>query len=302
MVKFKELGFEEFKEYSQTFFDNLIDTNKTYNYFVDWDKVRKNVKKYLKQIALLNSLVRVPAEEREPYLKSLITESPKILEVISLLIAERLKDGKLNILDLNKLDVFSIDFTPNNITDEKIEIIVTFCRETGVLDLFNEIKDIYDYLFGVEVGLDSNARKNRSGDIFENICFNYLKNIIQTELSDKNFKIKEKDRSVQLIKGKIHDIIIYKDERPILIIECNFYNTSGSKPIAIAESYIELEKIAKEKGLDFLWVTDSSAWLEMRDKIIECMEKMSWILNFKMLNLIPKVLEDIEKRDIIEEV
>lgn len=298
MVKFKELGFEEFEQYRKAFFDNLIDTNKTYNYFVDWDKVRKNVKKYLKEIALLNSLIRVPAEEREVFLKNLIREIPKILEVIPLLIAERLKDGKLNILDFNKLDVFSIDFTPNEITEEKIENIVTLCRETGILDLFSEIKDIYDYLFGVEVGLDSNARKNRSGDIFENICFDYLKKLIQTEVSEKNFKV---DRSVQLIKGKVHDIIIYKEEKPILIIECNFYNTSGSKPFAIAESYIELEKIANERGIDFLWITDGPAWLEMKDKMTECMEKMNWILNFKMLNLITKILEDIEKRNFIKD-
>ena len=59
MVKFKELGFRDFKEYEDHFFNTLLPTNKTYEYFVDWDKVKSAINKYLDEISLLNSLTKV---------------------------------------------------------------------------------------------------------------------------------------------------------------------------------------------------------------------------------------------------
>lgn len=94
MVKFKELGFETFEEYSEYFFKTLLPSNKTYEYFVDWKKVKKAINKYLDELSLLNSLTKVDASKREKYLYSLLSKYPKIVEVIPFLIAERAKNGK----------------------------------------------------------------------------------------------------------------------------------------------------------------------------------------------------------------
>ena len=58
----------------------------------------------------------------------------------------------------------------------EISDIVEFCKKSGILDLFGEINDLYAYLLGMEVGLDSNARKNRSGKIFEQLVEIIMKN------------------------------------------------------------------------------------------------------------------------------
>lgn len=92
-------------------------------------------------------------------------------------------------------------------------------------------------------------------------------------------------------KGKTHDIVIYKNNKPVLVVECNFYNITGSKPISIAESYIEMYRAAKEYKVEFLWVTDGPAWHKMKEPLLRSMKEIDWILNFKMLNLINKLLK-----------
>jgi len=297
MVKFKELGFRDFEEYVTYFFDTLLPTNKTYKYFVDWDKVKSTINKYLDEISLLNSLTKVSPVKREKRLYSLLIKYPQIVEIIPLLIAERVKDGKIDIFDPDLEQFLTFEFEHSKINEEKIPKIIEFCRKTGIMDLFQEVKDIHDYLLGVEVGVDTNTRKNRSGNIFEDMCQKKIRQLV-----GKEYKIVNNDLHFSLYptiikgksRGKTHDIVIYRDNKPVLIVECNFYNVAGSKPISIAESYIEMYKIAKEKGVEFLWVTDGPAWYKMKEPLIRSMKEMDWILNYRMLNLIEKILRGIK--------
>ena len=227
MVKFKELGFTNFEEYTNHFFDTLLPSNKTYEYFVDWKKVKDAVNKYLDELSLLNSLTKIDSLKRKDYLYSLLVKYPQLVEVIPFLIAERIKNGRINIFDPEIEDVLIFEFKPSKINDNTIPQIINFCIKTGIMDLFQEVKDIHDYLLGVEVGMDTNARKNRSGDIFERMCQEKIKRLVGRRYAlinnDPHFSlypIVTKGKS----KGKTHDIIIYKDNKPVLIVECNFYN------------------------------------------------------------------------------
>lgn len=294
MVKFKELGFSSFEDYQQTFFNTLLPSNKTYEYFVDWDKVKSAVNKYLDELSLLNSLTKIDINSRVKRLHSLLMKYPQIVEVIPVLIAERAKNGKIDIFDPEIETFLSIEFEPSKVNEETIQQIVDFCIKTGIVDLFSEVRDIHDYLLGVEVGLDTNARKNRSGDIFERMCQQKIKKVLE-----KEYKVVNNDPRFSLYpvvtrgksKGKTHDVVIYKDDKPILICEFNFYNTTGSKPISIAESYIEMHRVAKEYNVEFLWVTDGPAWREMTQPLLSSMEKIDWVLNYRMIDLINRILK-----------
>ncbi len=292
MVKFKELGFKNFEEYKNHFFNTLLHSNKTYDYFVDWTKVKKTVNKYLNELSLLNSLTKVSRKDREGHFHNLLLKYPQIVEAIPLLIAERLKNGKIDIFDPNIEEIITFEFNRSQVDENSVNKIIEFCRKTGILDLFQEVKDIHDYLLGVEVGLDTNARKNRSGDIFEKMCQQKIRRLITKNYviidNDPNFSlypIVSKGRS----KGKTHDVVIYKDNLPVLVVECNFYNVTGSKPISIAESYIEMNRVAQEHGVIFLWVTDGPAWHQMKEPLLRSMKEIDWILNFRMLNFITKI-------------
>ncbi|MCD6573906.1 MAG: hypothetical protein J7K95_07430 [Thermoplasmata archaeon] len=96
MVRFKELGFENFEEYINHFFDTLLPSNKTYEYFVDWKKVKGAVNKYLDELSLLNSLTKIDTAKRVKHMHSLLAKYPQIVEVIPFLIAERVKNGRCN--------------------------------------------------------------------------------------------------------------------------------------------------------------------------------------------------------------
>lgn len=294
MVKFKELGFSTFEEYKNKFFNTLLQSNKTFEYFIDWNKVKTTVNKYVNELSLLNSLTKIDITKRVKHLHFLLTKYPKVVEVIPLLIAERVKNGKINVFDPETESFLSFEFKHSKVNEKTIPKIINFCIKTGILDLFQDIKDLYDYLLGIEVGLDSNARKNRSGDIFEKMCQQKLKKLIGSKYkivnNDPNFSlyhiiIKNKN------KGKTHDVVIYKSNKPILIGEFNFYNTTGSKPISIAESYMEMCRIAKKHGVEFLWVTDGPAWLNMKEPLLRSMEEIDWILNYRMLELIKNILK-----------
>jgi len=294
MVKFKELGFSSFEEYKNRFFDTLLPSNKTYEYFVDWNKVKSAVNKYIDELSLLNSLTKLSAIERVKHFQALLIKYPQIVEVIPILIAERVRNGKIDIFDPEVESFLSFEFERSKVSKETIPKLINFCIKTGVMDLFQEVKDVHDYLLGVEVGLDTNARKNRSGDIFEKMCQQKIRKLIEG-----NYKIINNDPHFSLYpvfqkgrsKGKTHDIVIYKNDKPILIGEFNFYNTRGSKPISIAESYIEMHQIAKEHEIKFLWVTDGPAWRSMKESLSRSMEKIDWILNYRMLELVRKILE-----------
>jgi len=294
MVKFKELGFNNFEEYKKKFFNTLLPSNKTYEYFVDWDKVKSAVNKYLDELSLLNSLTKIDASKRVKYFQSLLIKYPQVVETIPFLIAERAKKERIDIFDPEIESFLSFEFKRSKVSKKAIPQIVDFCIKTGIIDLFQEIKDVHDYLLGVEVGLDTNARKNRSGDIFEKMCQQKVKKLLESKYkivsNDPNFSlypVVAKGRS----KGKTHDIVVYKNGKPVLIGEFNFYNTTGSKPISIAESYIEMHNVAKEHNVEFLWVTDGPAWHKMEQPLLFSMKDIDWVLNYRMLELIRRILK-----------
>jgi len=295
MVRFRELGFKDFKSYINQFFNTLLPSNKTYEYFVDWSKVKGAVNKYLDELSLLNSLTKVNPNERERYLNSLLIKYPRIIEVIPLLIAERVNNGKLDIFDPDIEQFVMFEFKYSTVNKNMIPRIVEFCVKTGIMDLFHEVKDIHDYLLGVEVGIDTNARKGRSGDIFEKMCKQKLEKFIPPHYNvvyhDKSFSLYSVIEKTQRRKGKLHDFIIKKGDTPLLIIECNFYNVTGSKPISIAESYIEMNRVAKKLKMEFLWVTDGPAWHKMKEPLLRSMKEIDWILNYRMLSLIRRILK-----------
>lgn len=296
MVKFKNLGFDNFDNFKKYFFDTLLISNKTYDYFVNWKKIKKNINKYIKEISLLNSLSKVHQKERENYFKELLLKYPEVIEVIPIIIAERINNKKICVFDLELQDILDFEFNKLNIDITKVEKILKFCRKTGILDLFQEVDDIYDYILGVEVGLDSNARKNRSGKIFQKMCYQKIIKIISTNIytiieNDYKFSLYSylNKRNKNKRKAKVHDFVIYKNSNPVAVIECSFYNVLGSKINAISESYIYMTQIADERGINFIWVTDGPAWINAENIILNSMKHIHYVLNYKMLDLIRNI-------------
>jgi len=178
----KFFGFKTTENIHKNLVDFILSTNRTYDFFVNWKKVRSNVEKFKFEIGILGSLSNTRNFEQD--LRKVLTEYPKVVKVIPLLIAVR--NERFDVLeDLASARVYSFDFK-KEITKEDIEKIIYFVKESGVENLFKTIRVLHDYLLGVEVGLDTNARKNRSGTFMENVIEGELRHI-KTKID--NFEI-----------------------------------------------------------------------------------------------------------------
>lgn len=146
-----------------------------------------------------------------------------------------------------------------------------YLEGTGLADLFRQkkINDLVDYVFGIETGLDSNARKNRSGHVMEGMVANILdKNGIEyrQEVYSTEWP------NLQEVLGddeKRFDFVI-KTTSKTYLIEVNFYSGGGSKLNEVARSYSDIApKINSVPGFEFVWITDGIGWKSARNKIQE---------------------------------
>ena len=182
MVNYKKLGFNTLEEYNKEFNDTLLKTNQTYDFFVDWEKVFNKIEDSLIEIQILNSLNKIKHDKIVPTFEKIIHDYPEVVPILPLILAIRDKD--ITILDLDKGTYKNFNFTSEKYNKKEI---VYFSKKTGLIELFSKIDDLYTYLVGVEVGLDSNARKNRRGHIFETIVGDYLNSQIEN-LKDYQLK------------------------------------------------------------------------------------------------------------------
>nr|WP_305872189.1 DpnII family type II restriction endonuclease [Helicobacter pylori] len=147
-----------------------------------------------------------------------------------------------------------------------------------------EILKIYMILFLViEVGLDSNARKNRSGKVIENHLSGLF---IQAQL---NFKEQVDIREFKDLRQafgndiKKFDFIIFGKNKTYFI-EANFYTISGSKLNEVARSYQDLAlKFEAFPNYEFIWITDGTGWLDAKSKLQEAYKSVE-IYNLSYVN------------------
>lgn len=254
------------------FLRSLKTTNATLSYFADLEKCLVNVSAISVKLHALNYLLGKQDLKRE--IAFLYKENPKCFSALKLLIAVR--DNKVHFNEFGELvDINSYFKNPND--------IFRFFENSGLLEIFSnkKITNLNDYVFGVEVGLDSNARKNRGGRNMEILIANIFKN--------NQIKFKEQ-LSIKALKSidlgydeKKFDFVIFSKEYTYLI-ECNFYSTGGSKLNETARSYIEVSnKINQFKNYRFIWITDGVGWLSAKNKLQEAYKTVE-IYNLTNLN------------------
>ena len=277
------------------FYDTLIDTNRGYNFFVDWDKVKRNVEKYKIEFNILNTLIG--SKEFDSDLRKILTEYPQVLPAIPILLAVRGSKFKVvkDFIDDNS-DTVTYDFRKRKLSSEEINAIIEFFHKTGLKRFFLEMssKSIQDYATGVEVGMDTNARKNRSGTAMEMVLKPIIEEITAkqkssyTVLFQKQFKYLERNFNIKVnssIRNRKADFIIIKDKNKVINIEVNFFSGSGSKPQEIVDSYIERQNELRENGFEFIWITDGVGWKEQKNQIEKGFTKIDYLLNLHFVRM-----------------
>lgn len=280
MVNYSKLGYSSLSEYSSDFLNTLLASNHTYDFYVNWDKVYGNLKSHLIEISILNSLNKVDSEDLEVKFRELLKQYPEVVPILPSILA--IRNMKVPVFNIENRSSEIINFSK---TRFNLDEVVEFSRETGLLDLFNNIDDLYSYLVGTEVGLDTNGRKNRSGSIFEDAVGMLLEDKLKNL---KGYNLVKEDATVRIHRKKRFDYVIYKDNVPKIVFECNFYNSTGSKPIEVAHAYVGLQRDTDASNLKFIWVTDGQGWNKMFSTLMNVAEDIDFIVNYNMLD---KVLD-----------
>jgi type II restriction enzyme len=272
--------------YMEDFLRTLITTNRSHEFFVDWAKVRKYRDLYKDELALLSS-VSTAGLDPETELTRLLEKYPRIAQLIPLLVAVRPKKNVLPVVDATSLQDIEYDFSPRNFDESKIVKILNFTKKTGLLDELATVKNHNDYYFGVEVGLDTNGRKNRSGTAMENLIEPFARELVEKYggkfLKQKNFEFASKEFGVKMPpneKGKRGDFMLLVKGQPINI-EVNFFDGGGSKQ-EIMNSYIPRAENLKEAGWIFALVTDGAGWKKNKNQVELGFRKIKNIYNAKM--------------------
>lgn len=250
----------------------LKETHFSLRDYVDFPKVAANVEAISIKLNQLNYLIG--QEDMAAAVKRLWNENPKVFSVLDILIAVRAKDKKKAIDPVGNTHLVTNYFnSPEQVT--------LFLNETGLTKVFQnkQIKNLVDYVFGVEVGLDTNARKNRGGHIMEQIVANILrKNDILFRQEVYYDEFPEIVKALGADKKRFDFVIRTKDT--VYLIEANFYAGGGSKLNEVARSYSELApKINTVPGYEFVWITDGIGWHSARNKLEEAFDHIPRVYN-----------------------
>ncbi len=276
---------EQFK----IFLSQLSETNATLDYFTDFKKIKGNVNKIAIKLNQLNYLIG--KTDIKAAVKELYEENPKAFEVLDILIAIRKNKNAKTFNNKGEIVMLDSYFTSP-------ESICEYIEETGLGEIFRnkDVKNLVDYVFGIEVGLDTNARKNRGGENMSkavSLFFDKAKVFYKKEVSNTAFpEILSLGADV-----KRFDFVI-KTKKKTYLIETNFYNGGGSKLNETARSYSDVApKINQYESYEFVWITDGQGWLSAKNKLEEAYNIIPSMYN---LSTLQNFIEKVKSEGVIE--
>jgi len=291
---YEKLNLKNEKEVFDYFMTHLKESITPWTYFVDFEKVKKNIHLIEKELNLLNILIGKNNIETE--LINLIIEYPKIRKVLPILLAIRNKKELIIVNNFEELTSTEQNklFNPNEIlTEELKKELLRFFRESGLKRLFQDknIKNIVDYCFGIEVGMDTNARKNRIGKTMEQIIENIIKQFSedhQLEYISQATQSKIKTKwNIDLISDKTNRnfdfAILNKAKNKLCVIETNFYGGGGSKLKATAGEYKSLHDFLSKQNIELIWVTDGPGWKTAEKPLSETFAHNDYLINLELI-------------------
>ena len=261
----------------EIFISQLQKTNQTLDFFCDFEKIEANVNNIKLSLCMLNSLIG--STNLRSSVETIWNRDKTAFNVMDILVAVR--DGKKKVIldKAGKPQILGHYF-------KSIDGVMTYLTQTGLAKIMCErkINDLVDYVFGIETGLDSNARKNRSGHVMENMIgqiFNKHNIKYRTEVYSREWPTIAKALGDD---EKRFDFVIETPNK-IYLIEVNFYSGGGSKLNEVARSYSDIApKINSVQGFEFVWITDGIGWKSAKNKLQEAYSIIPSVYNLTNIN------------------
>lgn len=260
------------QEQFETFLSQLKETNQHLDFFCDFEKIEQNVENIKLSLHMLNSLLG--ADNLRQAVETIWNRDKTAFQVMNILIAVR-DEGKKYVLNTANQPVIIDSFF------KSIDGVMEFLTVTGLADLFQnqKITNLVDYVFGIETGLDTNARKNRSGHLMEDQVAAILKSYklnVRAEVYSREWP----DLTAVLGDDEKRFDFVVNTAQKTYLFEVNFYSGGGSKLNEVARSYSDIApKINSVPGFEFVWITDGKGWLSAKNKLQEAFNIIPSIYN-----------------------
>ena len=273
------------KEQFENFMSELKETNTTLDFYCDFEKINNNVESISIKLNQLNYLIG--QVDMDAAIRRLWDENRNVFSILEILIAVRTSDKKKAIMADGNVKLINSLF-------DSVDGVIEYIHGTGLDEVFRnkQIKNLVDYVFGVETGLDTNARKNRSGHLMEgqvasmldNAGVAYRQEVYSTEYPELSVLGEDKKR---------FDFVV-ETNRCKYLMEVNFYSGGGSKLNEVSRAYSELSpKINAVDGFEFVWITDGIGWKSAKNKLEEAFYAIPNIYNLTTIDeFIKQVKED----------
>ncbi len=268
-----------------------------YKYYINFEKVFKNVEEIKIELNILNSLIG--SENIEKDFENIIERYPETLKCIPILLAVRTSE----IYAIDADGEFKYSFKEKNYSVKQYS---EFMEKTGLFELLRKhiINNLIDYVTGVETGLDSNGRKNRGGHLMEDLVETFIKKagFERDENYFKEMYISEIERKWDIDLSAISNMgkaekrfdFVLKTNTQIYVIETNFYASSGSKLNETARSYKTISnEVDTIDGITFIWFTDGIGWKSAKNNLEETFDILEHIYNINDLenDIIGKIIK-----------
>ena len=258
-----------------------------YEYYVEFETVYRNAEEVKIELNMMNSLIGSADIEND--FRNLISKYPSALRCIPILVAKR----EMSIFCMDGDGTYNFDFRKMNYS---VDDYVMFMKKTGLFDLMKNhlVGNLYDYVIGVEAGLNSNGRKNRGGHLMEDLVESFIKKagFVKNKTYFKEMYLADLEKMAGLDlstlsnsggTAKRFDFVIITN-KCVYACECNFYASGGSKLNETARSYKTLA--LESKGVSrfkFVWFTDGLGWISARNNLKETFDVLDDIYCIKEL-------------------
>lgn len=263
------------------------------SYWFNFDNVRKNIEEYdIPELYTLDYLIGKTELELEQFFKDrpyLLLLVPKLLGIRDSKFEKPTKDKILKVQDIDK--VYTLCF--KEIEQDKIDLYLQFVRDSGLSWALRSglKKSVHDYAFGVEAGMDSNGRKNRSGEMGESYLETVLNQIAkqtgwiahgQTTVStcEEWYGIKLDDT---FDNRRFDGSLFNPTRKQLYLFEVNNFNSGGSKSKASATEFKDLHDRFSRTNHEFIYVTDGKGWDSDKSHLKEAMKYIGKVFNYRMI-------------------
>ena len=266
-----------------TWLAGFRDSISGYGYYVDFQKVVANAERHRAELHLLNALIGT--DDIETRFRELVTRFPSVICAVPILLAVR--EREIYARDDETGGRYRFDGVRQSLDEYCV-----FMRKTGLFDLISRrlVNNLYDYVLGVETGLDSNGRKNRGGHQMEDLVEAYLAAAgvePYKEMYAREIRARwGVDISALTNTGKAEKRFDFVVRAPscVYAIETNFYAGGGSKLNETARSYKMLALEAREiPAFKFVWFTDGAGWRSARENLRETFDVLPTLYNIREL-------------------